>query len=476
MSVLLIVATAMIGEVPRSVDSKITLITRETSLVKFEKGQPLRADAIVSPDNQRIAYRHYGGPHSSRMVVNGAPGKSYRQFSAIDCVFSPDSKRLAYVAGNEARKYFVVLDGVEGIDGYTGISNLTYSPDSKRFAYTARDDDTRKYFVFLDGVRSKPYDQIVFGKNLVFSADGQRLAYTVSRGGKQFVVVDGSEGMQYDSIGDGPIFSLDGNHITYTAKLSDKWFVVTNARQGVDSKVQDCNDRFPILSPDGTRVVYQCKRGNKVCISIDGFADKAYDRITHVKFSPDSNHLAYTAWMADEMRTVIDGVEGQKYDAVGDFLFSPDSCRYAYGALGGSEQFVVVDGLEGRKYEAQGNTTKPPVFSPDSRHVSYIVESNNKAWVVVDEVEGSHYDQIWKDRLGGSDNWDKSLVFSPDGRIAYWAKQGRMWRIVVDGVESPEYWEYLQHSKLVFENANLLRGVGFRGPEILQIDIEIKAH
>jgi hypothetical protein len=71
------------------------------------------------------------------------------------------------------------------------------------------------------------------------------------------------------------------------------------------------------------------------------------------------------------------------------------------------------------------------------------------------------------------DLWHDSLVFSPDGRIGYWAKRSGKWRIVVDDVESKEYWGYVQRSKLVFEGPKLLHGVGFRGRELLRIELEI---
>jgi WD40 repeat protein len=181
------------------------------------------------------------------------------------------------------------------------------------------------------------------------------------------------------------------------------------------------------------------------------------------------------------MYAVVDGQEQNLYKWVLNLIFSPDSKRLAYSAgviEEYVEKFVVVDGIESKKYVTQdfyaNFKISPLIFSPDSKHIAYAVEMGDKCLVVVDGKEGRHYDAIRKETIGGSDKWDKSLVFSPDGRIAYWAKRGNTWRIVVDGVESKEYWWYLPNAKLVFESPNLLHTVAFRDQEIFRVEIEIK--
>ncbi|MHC4260240.1 MAG: hypothetical protein ACYSTF_07525 [Planctomycetota bacterium] len=472
--VLVVATRPLTGEAPGAVDSKVTLVTRETSLAEFEEGQPIRADATVSLDNRRIADVRPEGPKGYRMVVNGVPGKLYDVISTSGRVFSPDGQRLAYVAGQKERKYFVVLDDVEGVDGYMGIGNLTFSSDSRRFAYSAWDSDAKKAFVFLDGEKGEEYDEIMV---LVFSPDGQRLASVASRGDKRLVVVDGSEGREYDSIAAGPLFSPDSKHVTYTARRNGKGVFV---RDGVESP-----EFGSVLSPDGKRMAYHTGgSGSKQRVVLDGKRGKLYEMVAGLKFSPDGKRFAYSAWSDDGMYAVIDSQEQQFYDALQDIIFSPDGKRVAFSALSvekkgvSFESFVVVDGVEGKRYrwgKLPAYIKIPPaVFSPDSKHVAYVVEKEDEAWVVVDGVEGRHYEEVWKERMGGSESWEKSLVFSADGRIAYWAKRDRRWRIVVDGVESKEYWRYLQFSKLVFETPNLLSGVAFGSRGIVRVEIEIK--
>jgi len=222
------------------------------------------------------------------------------------------------------------------------------------------------------------------------------------------------------------------------------------------------------------------KEGDKKYVVVDGNQGKLYANITGLNFSPDGKRFAYAAWYDDSMCVVVDGIEQKSYKWVMNIAFSPDSKRVAYSAgvmREYIEQFVVVDGVEGRRYISQDPYANlkisPPIFSPDSKHVAYVVEMKDKGWVVVDEVEGRHYDEIRKETIGGWDKWDKSLVFSPNGRIAYWAKQGYGWMVVVDGVESRGYWGYPSDGRIVFEGPNLLHFVAFRDMEMFRVEIEI---
>src|SRR4030042_3833294 len=82
----------------KGINEKITLITREIPLVKFNKS--IRADATVSPDNRRIVYAEHDSPSERRVVINEVPGKQYEFLHAGGgFLFSPDGKRLAYKAG-----------------------------------------------------------------------------------------------------------------------------------------------------------------------------------------------------------------------------------------------------------------------------------------------------------------------------------------------------------------------------------------
>ena len=135
------------------------------------------------------------------VVVDGIEGEKYDIIMEGSLVFSPDSKRVAYVAteylGHDylvrSKQQFAVVDGIEG-EHHDGVvkGSLTFSPDSKRVAYTAKRG--RLQFVVVDGEEGQYYDEVVKG-SLTFSPDSSRVAFLAKgRQGRWFAVVDGVEG------------------------------------------------------------------------------------------------------------------------------------------------------------------------------------------------------------------------------------------------------------------------------------------
>ena len=104
-------------------------------------------------------------------------------------------------------------------------ASLKISPDSKRVAYVAMEKE--KQFVVVDGEEGKQYDGIVEGF-FIFGPDSKRVAYGAREIGKRFVVVDGEEGKQYDGIvKDTLIFSPDDpDSIHHMAFLSGSIYTV----------------------------------------------------------------------------------------------------------------------------------------------------------------------------------------------------------------------------------------------------------
>ncbi len=98
--------------------------------------------------------------------------------------------------------------------------SFTVSPDGSREAYVTKVG--KKVCVVVDGKKEKQYDAIMgrLRPQITFSSDSKRVAYgakveverkwLVSVTTKQFVVVDGEEGKQYDSI-----ISVEGGEIIF---------------------------------------------------------------------------------------------------------------------------------------------------------------------------------------------------------------------------------------------------------------------
>lgn len=110
-------------------------------------------------------------------VVDGVAGAPYSRLGIPH--FSPDGKRVAYVAELPDRSVTIVTDGVQG-KPYTAIlpTDSVFSPDGSHIAYGAKRDS--KTYVVMDGVESKAYEDagfVVWGKN------GARWAYVTALNG-----------------------------------------------------------------------------------------------------------------------------------------------------------------------------------------------------------------------------------------------------------------------------------------------------
>lgn len=64
------------------------------------------------------------------------PGSDFELINKTPPVFSPDSKRLAYLA-KDGDSSLIVLDGKAG-ERFKGIAGMIFSADSKHFAYIAK--------------------------------------------------------------------------------------------------------------------------------------------------------------------------------------------------------------------------------------------------------------------------------------------------------------------------------------------------
>jgi hypothetical protein len=137
-----------------------------------------------SPDGKRHSYVAHGGDELF-VVVDGVEAKHYKSRHLTTGVtegpvFSPDSTKVAYSIATKLHEYYVINDGKE--EGpYRGIvsGSLTFSPDSKRLAYVAQIGRFGgRFFLVLDGIASKQAcGASTYFTPPVFSEDGQDLVF-----------------------------------------------------------------------------------------------------------------------------------------------------------------------------------------------------------------------------------------------------------------------------------------------------------
>ncbi|MBN1918200.1 MAG: PD40 domain-containing protein [Verrucomicrobia bacterium] len=329
-------------------------------------GPPL----AFSPDGTRLAYlATLGGKWF--VVVDGQEGKHYDNIVMPEHVFSPDGKKTAYWA-QENDQWFTVVDGEQGrpydVAGIVcmcdssgcavlGAGSLVFSPDGKRLAYVAQqvkeDGDPESHLVVDGQDWSRPDCAVLPGP--IFSPDSARVAYLEWSGGQDgfgvAVTVDKERGTRYEHAS-APVFSPDSRRMAYAAADGAKWFVVLDGQEGKH------------YDSIGTSHFNARRLGGLLSFAAGPFV-----------FSPNGDRLAYGAQVGDKWIVVVDGQEGKPYDEIGDFslAFSPDGQTIAYTARTGDVWFVIVGEREATQY-----TTMPGrgVFD-SSNTLRYIVEDGD---------------------------------------------------------------------------------------------------
>jgi hypothetical protein len=149
-----------------------------------------------------------------------------------------------------------------------------------------------------------------------------------------------------------------------------------------------------LCSPDGRRVAYAVKNGNKHRVEVDGIAigEPDYDFVSGIRFSDDSSRIAFVAFRALRATAVCDGTEHEWWDDI---------------------------------------SRMTPVITPDNGHVVFGGRENGK-WFLIRDTErlGGPYDGF---AVGG-------VAISRDSKRIGWAiKNGDGWEAVVDGEAHPRF-------------------------------------
>lgn len=325
-----------------------------------------------SPDGKRLAYLAEQGDRRF-VMLDGKKGPELGSEAVLDeLVFSPDGKRLAYDVRGENPDY-VMLDGKPG-PGYANVYGLEFSSDSKRFLYTAEREDGMKVVV-LDGKAGQAHDDIYPGP--IFSPDGRHVAYCGRDRGKCRVYLDGKPGPEYDDVGLRElVFSGDSRVVGYTAKSDGIWKIVLGNEEKYS--FDDGSEPHLIqLNKTGDKVSYALEKGGQWVVMYDTFTGPVHDLyIERLVLSPDGKRVGYvvktygsTMRAYESWAVVVDGEKDPECAEIMDetFSFSPDSRHYAYfircSHRNDHSMACVYDGSAGRPYASL--VKGGPAFNPD---------------------------------------------------------------------------------------------------------------
>jgi len=268
---------------------------------------------VFSHDSEDVAYIARQGA-VWHMVINGTEGPAREGMGGEYGTFvaNPCRKGFAYTIKRGAN-WILVNDDRES-KPYASIAenSIRFSPDGKRIAYVAGPE--KALVVVVDDDESKEY-MYVFGGGLGFSPNSERIGYCCLDKTRTFnFVVDGKpvifknlQGMDMNSIS----FSPDGNRAAFIGMTKDGWPPVID---GVVGEPYKCPGRA-VFSPDSKHVAYCCEDVRASFLILDGVKGKEYDSTGNVPvFSPDGKHLVYQAREGDTCWVIVDGKEHGKCD------------------------------------------------------------------------------------------------------------------------------------------------------------------
>lgn len=391
----------------------------------------------LSDDLRHVAWVEGEKEGKKRVVVNGVPGKWYDDVKGYSMLFTPQGETFCFEA-ELGDKEIPVCNGADG-PVFDEIDFLTMSDDGAHVLVGGGAGDANR--IHLDGRQVR--ETRVSVQDGAVARNGK--AAWIERGrdehnGAEFAMVvtaDGAEGQKYPAVHGKPVFTQnradlyyiaekeggdrflvrdaeelkptmgtgykftvtpDGAYYAYVAHVDDKIrAMVVNGQIGPD--FEDIWDPAT-FSPDGSRHVYEAKKGGQAYLVVDGQVFEhdfgALESVAGETFSPDGRHWAAGFQIGDgEYVVVVDGKEvGRGQGSPRSVVFSPDGTKVAWLEKGKSSWRAFLDGQAGPEFREIFDD-EPPQFSPDGRHLVYFaLDTEKKVHIVVFGGEDRVHDII----------------------------------------------------------------------------------
>jgi len=261
--------------------------------------------------------------------------------------------------------------------------------------------------------------------DLVFSADGEHLAYLAESVRTWRVVVDGALGPAHPSVFAGTLrLSARGEHAAYVASEAQGARVVAD---GAPGPLVDGVSQLQLLP--GGQPAYVARRGTSSFVMLGSTAGPAYGRVGRLVLGAEGL-ASYVAKRAGRWRVVwrgeeLDSVELGASELPPELASSEDRRHVAWLAQGPAGASVWLDG-EPFAGPYAGARAEGLTFAPGQSLPSFVLASaDGRRHAVI----ASHAGPVL-DRIG-------PLVFSADGRhFGYRGQRGVAHLLVIDGSEA----------------------------------------
>jgi len=360
---------------------------------KVDRYYPMRFTADGTPVYIEDTYHANGAPKGSRVVVGDRPGREYPYIDSMGIVMSSDGEHFAYLAYKECRavgtqdtgwnmrpsKTAVVVDGHEGpvfdkiqmIYPWTGDQRfIVFSPDGDRHAYIGKRGDS--YHVVIDGKVGKPYERTA-GQYLQFGPQGKQVVYGATRKGRSYVVANGREQpwLGPPALGNPGTIVLgpNGKRLAYVVRIKGGGRVVLDGKK-VGPWYPTFMDRSLKFTPGGPGVSWiHAREDGKAVVVIDGKPCAPLEEVKKpgIQFSPDGKRVAYAGRLGEKWHVFLDGKKGPAFDDMAPHGFSPDGSGYLYLGLKKDKWYVC---LNEKRFGPYAEILKHwPRVTPDGKHV-----------------------------------------------------------------------------------------------------------
>jgi len=389
-------------------------------------------DILFSPDGKRfacVALREDG--KKLALFLDGVESKGYDAFHQENRYFGPFGRSVAFSV-RDGGVFKVVRDGVES-KGYSGgASPPVFSPDGKRIAYIAFPEPkpSTRLLVVVDGKEGPLYDGID-KRSPLFSPDSRKCVYMAKKGERFVVVVDGVESPEFESIS-APVFSPDGSKLAYFGEREGVDSLNLNGKKIEDLLPDDICEYVIYFSPDGRRLAYFRVRAGKWSLVLNGKPEGAWDNVGagSLCFSPDGKRYACVCFHGERSGMFLDGKEDFRGEGLAGpaFHFSPNGKKTIWAFRSGNQGIVVENGKEGKPWDGLGDEF---VFDQRSRHSAFAAKTDGKWTVVVDGAPGVYFDFIVAFRRnyrGGG------IVFDSPASFHYLARRGKQVLLVEEKI------------------------------------------
>lgn len=294
------------------------------------------------------------------------------------------------------------------------------SPDREHLAELWSDPGAQ--YVRVDG-RDSPRFSDIGTKGLSWSPDSSDVAFAANTAAGWVVSAKGKLSGPWVGIGE-IVWSPDGKRVAYSAQEKQFWTVVTDFRMG--NYYDEIKAQSIVFSPDGSRIGYVVEDGRSIRAIVDEKPGPKFDGVGHLTFSGDSRHHIYLARRGDAAFLVIDDKITQNHETIADLVVGPTGFHWAILALVDRQWRAIIDGAPSPPFRAISS----PIFSPNGKRIAYYAQRGDKRFVVSDFHESALYDEIAP----------FSLVFDAESQtLAFAARRNKLWRVVVNDAEGPEY-------------------------------------